>query len=507
HGAFRSSATWTSSSGDLASFSDTDEIEDRTRFVLEYNRLAKKHGIRVMVMGDFGNLRQSKSVPNIMPEQKGWLSRIWHRASIGQTDSQSRSLRHRRSFSDLAGQIMQPKPEPPKTQSLQSMVTLGGKSLLYLPSEFAPRALVLPTCFRATAQFLVQNGVVTRGVFRISGSLRVVNALYDYYYHVDADEEITQTIRCPNLPLHIKAGVHDVASTFKRFLGSLPGGILGSLALFDALIAIHSQLRGEPELNRTRQTKLRARLIAMAIGTIKSQFRRELICAVFGLLSLIGRQAELTPHEDVQGHPLPTSDLMGYSALGIVFGPLLVGNLLDSYTMKVAHPPAGLLLFPLTPTKLKKERAQKVVAGEGPPTVNKIHVANDIAEMLITHWREVVRHLDNLGVLTVKNKDAEDMPVARSFPRSTTSDSLFTGGPQRWSVQNFEVPDIRDSPDYSTPTRQSDARAAAVESEPALSVKRMRPKAPGSVSLNRVSVRQSLNPLSPTAEESMASED
>jgi hypothetical protein len=53
---------------------------------------------------------------------------------------------------------MQPKREPPKTQSLQSMVTLGGKSLLYLPPEFAPRALVLPTCFRATAQYLVQNG-------------------------------------------------------------------------------------------------------------------------------------------------------------------------------------------------------------------------------------------------------------------------------------------------------------------------------------------------------------
>lgn len=40
--ALPSSATWTSSSGDLAMFSDTDEIEDRTRFVLEYNRLAKK---------------------------------------------------------------------------------------------------------------------------------------------------------------------------------------------------------------------------------------------------------------------------------------------------------------------------------------------------------------------------------------------------------------------------------------------------------------------------------
>jgi RhoGAP (GTPase activating protein)-like protein len=300
-------------------------------------------------------------------------------------------------------------------------------------------------------------GVVTRGVFRISGSLRVVNALYDYYYHVDADEEITQTIRCPNLPVHIKAGVHDVASAFKRFLGTLPGGILGSLSLFDALIAIHSQLRGEPEFHRTRQTKLRARLIAMAIGTLKSQFRRELICAVFGLLSLIGRQAELTPHEDEQGRPLPTSDLMGYSALGIVFGPLLIGSLLDSYTMKVAHPPSGLLLFPLTPTKLKKERAQKFGPGESTPTVNKIHVANGITEMLITHWREVVRHLDSLGVLTATNKHAEGVPITKLFQRSSTSDGFFTGGPQSWDVQSRqEVPGgSRGSPGFETPTRSS----------------------------------------------------
>lgn len=37
-----SSATWTSTSGDLNSLSDTDEIGDRENFTDEYNRLAKK---------------------------------------------------------------------------------------------------------------------------------------------------------------------------------------------------------------------------------------------------------------------------------------------------------------------------------------------------------------------------------------------------------------------------------------------------------------------------------
>jgi hypothetical protein len=37
-----SSATWTTSSGDMGIFSETDEVEDRSPFVDEYNRLAKK---------------------------------------------------------------------------------------------------------------------------------------------------------------------------------------------------------------------------------------------------------------------------------------------------------------------------------------------------------------------------------------------------------------------------------------------------------------------------------
>ena len=40
----RSSATWTSSSGDLVNLSDTDDIQDRPEFVHEYNRLARKVG-------------------------------------------------------------------------------------------------------------------------------------------------------------------------------------------------------------------------------------------------------------------------------------------------------------------------------------------------------------------------------------------------------------------------------------------------------------------------------
>ncbi|KAK1688007.1 RhoGAP domain-containing protein [Colletotrichum godetiae] len=313
------------------------------------------------------------------------------------------------------------------------MVRLSGKSLFHLPADYATGSLVVPTCFRATAQYLAQYGPITRGVFRIPGSLRVVNAIFDYYCYENPGEEVTSTIRCPTLPSHINAGAQDVASAFKKLLSALPGGILGSLPIFDALVAIHSQLRGEPELSRTKETKLRARLIAMAIGTIKSHFRRELICAVFGLLSLIGRAAETAAREDEQGRPLPTSDLMGYAALGIVFGPLLVGDLLDSYTMKLANPSSGLLLFPLTPPRLKRERLRKnnIQDSIGPMSVDKIRVANDITDMLISNWREVVRNMKGLSSFRGSTEDLESTRLRR-FLRSSNSDSLAVGLPKGW---------------------------------------------------------------------------
>ncbi|RDA91810.1 hypothetical protein CP533_2833 [Ophiocordyceps camponoti-saundersi (nom. inval.)] len=396
----RSSGTWTTSSGELGLLSDTDEVEDRAVFVHEYNRLAKKHGVRLLIVDDFSEEQQGHNMAK-SPEKRGWLYRFL-RSNNEQAQTTSPpcqiQLRHRRSVSDLAHMIRS-RLEPPRIVFIQDMVRLSGKSMLYLPQDYAPCSLVLPTCLRATAQHLAQNAA-TRGLFRIPGSVKVVTALFDHYCCPEpGGESISSTVRCANLPMHIALSVHDVASTFKKLLSVLPGGILGSLSLFDALVAIHSQLNGEPEFPRTKQTKVRARLIALAIGTVKSQFRRELICAVLGLLSLIGRVAEVTPREDADGRPLPTANLMGYGALGIVFGPLLVGDLLDQYTMKLATPTTGLLLLPFSPPKLRRERRRTRPDGgrSGPPTVNKIMVANDIAEMLIANWRDVVRQMRSLG--------------------------------------------------------------------------------------------------------------
>ncbi|KAK7747171.1 hypothetical protein SLS62_009113 [Diatrype stigma] len=341
---FDSSTTWTSSSGDFGLLSEGDEVEAREDFVDEYNRTAKKYGIRAIVPGDF--------------------------------NTQERSI------------------------------------------------------------------------------------LFN---------KIAQTTRRPVLPSHIKFNIHDVASTFKKLLSGLPGGILGSLSILDALVAIHSQLDCGPENSRTKETKLRARLIALAIGSVTSQYQRELICAVFGLLSLVGRTAETTPREDVVGHPLPTGDLMGYNALSIVFGPLLVGNLLDSYSMKLAVPGAGLVLFPVATQKSKKpkhlhrhEHGNKSgITGDetnAALAVDKLYIVSNITEMVITNWREIVRHMRSLDLLKTQRSTEQRRVVKEHTLRSSASDSFAANRSQSWEYHRRPL--RRDDRDPSRPPggeRQSSA--------------------------------------------------
>ncbi|KAI6767532.1 hypothetical protein HG530_005541 [Fusarium avenaceum] len=494
-GPVHTSKTWTTSSGDHNILNDTDELEDRAGFVQEYNRLAKKNGVRILVIDDFDFRHTGKGLGS--PRKQGWLYRIL-RSSSNQATSDEKSTtyqapRHKRSVSDLAHSLVHHRRETPKVLDLQSMIRISGKSVFYLPAEHAPSALILPTCLRATAHHIAQH-VTTRGIFRIPGSIRVVNMLFDYYCCTEqSNVDITSTVRCANLPMHVQASVHDVASTFKRLLSVIPGGILGSLSLFDAFVAIHSQLEGDPEFPRTKHTKVRARLIALAIATVESQFRRELICAVFGLLSLIGRVAEITPREDDEGRSLPTGDLMGYNALGIVFGPLLLGDLLGLYSMKLAMPKSGLLVLPLrSPRSRQGRNVRKTLGSElpSPPTVDKVLIANSITEMLIVNWRDVVRQMKSLGM----NKRAEPRSVS---PQTDSQDRGFVvkkpqGWDQEWRASERDEIKRENSPEPSTPT---------------LGISKQRSRRRGSLTSKKLAIQSSVGLLSPTVEESTPEEE
>lgn len=413
-------------------------------------------------------------------------------------------VRHKRSVSDLAHHLVHQRREPAKTIDLTTMVRLSGKSILYLPAEHAPSALALPTCLRATAHYLAQHAA-TRGIFRIPGSARVVGSLFDYYCYAEKGElNIAGTVRCANLPMHIQASAHDVASTFKRLLSVLPGGILGSLSIFDALVAIHSQLHGDPEFPRTKHTKVRARLIALAIATIESHFRRELICAVFGLLSLIGRVAEVAPREDEVGRPLPTGDLMGYTALGIVFGPLLLGDLLDNYSMKLACPGSGLLLFPLTSPKQYRKAKSAESKNSEPLIVNKILIANSVSEMLISNWRDIVRQMKSIGMQREKELPSFSSIRSDSLQHSM-SESFVIKKPQEWDEERARRLQTQEA-GANEATRDESPELPETPETPTLGMRRRRP-AKRKNSSNRLGHRPSVGVLSPTFEESVVEDE
>ena len=72
---------------------------------------------------------------------------------------QTKELKHKRSFSDLSLRVHGARKDQLKDKHLVELVRLCGSSPFYLPTEYAAGTLSLPTCFRATAQYLVQRGM------------------------------------------------------------------------------------------------------------------------------------------------------------------------------------------------------------------------------------------------------------------------------------------------------------------------------------------------------------
>ncbi len=199
------------------------------------------------------------------------------------------------------------------------------------------------------------------------------------------------------------------------------------------------------------------------------------MCAVFGLLSLIGHTAETTPRHAAPASSLPHSELMGYTALGIIFGPLLLGELLDSYTKDSPNGsfgPSSPIVPPSflgTPSpRSKADKRRKSIASEKhtlpvlPSTLDNILLANNIAEMLISHWREVVFQMKHMGIMrkesTMHNPHTQQLP-SQLQPRSLrpTRSETFTDHNMGAAVQQasqFYTANLRKSRSASN-TRSS----------------------------------------------------
>ncbi|KAI0157275.1 hypothetical protein GGR57DRAFT_61930 [Xylariaceae sp. FL1272] len=148
------SNTWTSSSVNPENQSDDDVVDDRDIFVEAYNRLADQNGVRPIIPGDFPETSARET------RQPSWLSQMLRHASEPPAQNSRYPQGRQRSLSDVALNLVSNnhKRDVLKDRGLRELVRLCGKSTFFLPSGYAPCSLVLPTCFRALAQELVQNG-------------------------------------------------------------------------------------------------------------------------------------------------------------------------------------------------------------------------------------------------------------------------------------------------------------------------------------------------------------
>lgn len=240
------------------------------------------------------------------------------------------------------------------------------------------------------------------GIFRISGQLSTVNKLYDHYaQQIDvADKDptaIRPTVTAALLPPHIPHNIHDVAAVFKKFLNALPGGILGSLSLFTALGSIHKEFYANPDATETDRREARARLIALAISSVTSQHRVSLICAVLGLVALIGHESQTAVAINSD-----STELMSYRGLGLVFAPLVVGDLTDDIEL---DPVGGVQLrvlgLPDSPPRTRRPENKRRPSMPPFPGMSsfldmsgaRYKCVAGVFEMLLANWGDVVRQL------------------------------------------------------------------------------------------------------------------
>ena len=246
----------------------------------------------------------------------------------------------------------------------------------------------------------------------MSGQATIVNALYDFYDHQFANADagspskVEQTVGSGLLPSYIEHTVPDVASFFKKVLIDLPGGLLGSVELFEALRNITMNVEHDHDLSELELASLKAKMIALAISSVTSDYRLYLIQAVLGLVSYLGHEAQKVQAETSSAdEDQPASELMNYRSLGVVMGPLLLGNLTDRAVHGGPEGHGGDPRTPLEPDSGKKFRKHKrkhsdLKLDQNATLAASVDRANRTAvvmQQLLSLWPKVVKQLRDIS--------------------------------------------------------------------------------------------------------------
>lgn len=231
------------------------------------------------------------------------------------------------------------------------------------------------------------------------GNPGVVHALYHHFAKhtlgvVKEKDSIDQTTRSVEFPVnilkmdgHLRSNndyLYDVTTLLRQLLSEIPDGILGSKYLFHVLKQIHGHRFAEAKVDKDPgreeyihgaplTTGAKVRMITLALLAMTSDLQLELICAVFGLLSMTEDESAFREfyHTRVV-HPgrrycgmctgYPRNDI-----LASAFAPILAGFDGSDVLRK--------------PTKLT----------QGP--------AEDVVQMMITQWKLITLQMRQWGVL------------------------------------------------------------------------------------------------------------
>ncbi|KAJ9296431.1 hypothetical protein DTO271G3_5129 [Paecilomyces variotii] len=367
------------------------------RAAIEYNRMAAKLHLHPLPLG---SLNYPMSDDPFLNEGRGpkrkdaFLRKIRSmRSSLALRSAQrspgGRTLRRIKTLANLTNRSCQM--DSLKGKSLETIARLGGHSFLTLPADFAPCTLRLPVCIVATASYLKCYAPKARNMFLDYGDLKAAARMYDHYANqvLSAEKEkikIDVTMRECNLPSDsvgsdkdylFNEGFHvrSVGCVFKQLLAGLPGGILGSTELYRTLVDIYERRFFDAEVDSSESrlggmssaASMRIKVITLAILALTSEMQLALICAVFGLCTLLLHETERLVETEKQ---MMSETCAGASLAGLldmehlarVFGPLLT-----SAATSASHDPF-----------LDIERE---IQGER------------VAVMLIENWRSVSRQL------------------------------------------------------------------------------------------------------------------
>ncbi|CAG8162383.1 unnamed protein product [Penicillium olsonii] len=335
------------SAGSASSHNSTRNLTPQSA-ILNFNRMAARHGIRVGIASDEAPTPpQTPVAAQAEPTRRGLFSRLRNvRSNLEAAQERTPILRRMRTFGNL-------RPAPftsLRGRTLEELSRLGGHSYI-VSNELGPSPLQLPASIVSAILFLYTYGLNHGQIFSQSGDLKTAARVYDSWAKdvFDAENiqsEIELTTRVIALPPlgNASTRVLSVGWALKALLAGLPRGILGSNRLYQTLYNLFAitipENTGFKIPSHFRSVKssvaVRVQLISLALIGLASEMQRDLICATFGLLTFLLRpESTLGRHgsQRSQGpRPLPGADVRAlvappeYLDLVRVFAPLLLGQ-------------------------------------------------------------------------------------------------------------------------------------------------------------------------------------